>query len=80
MVPTKKTKAVYAVIVLLVQIYVVYAATLYVEVGSAGFLYVLCAAAASAAGANLYLFVLANEDERGGRAGQFTLEERRRIG
>jgi hypothetical protein len=80
MVPTTKTKAVYAAIVLLVQLYVVYAATLYVEVGSAGFLCILCAAGASAAGANLYLFVLGNEDERVPRQGQFMLDERRRLG
>jgi hypothetical protein len=80
MVTTAKTKALYAAIVLLVQIYLVYAATLYVEVGSAGFLCVVCAAAASAAGASFYVFVLANKDEVGGREGQFTLEERHRIG
>jgi hypothetical protein len=80
MVTTAKTKALYAAIVLLVQIYLVYAATLYVEVGSAGFLCVVCAAAASAVGAGFYVFVLANKGEVGGRDGRVTLEERHRIG
>lgn len=79
MIPTTKTKAAYAAIVLLVQLYLVYAASLYVEVGSTGFLWIACAAVASAAGASFYLFVLADADV-GGREGPFTLEERRRIG
>lgn len=79
MTPATKTKVAYAALVLLVQIYVVYAATLYVEVGTAGFLCVLCAAAVSAAGSGLYLFVLANED-LAGRVAPLTPEERRRIG
>ena len=79
MVPKAKTKAAYAAIVLLVQSYIVYAATLYVDVGSAGFYWILSAAAASAAGASLYLFVLADRDA-GGREEPLTLEERHRIG
>ncbi len=79
MVPTRKARGAYAVIVLLVQAYLVYAATLYVEPGSAGFLWILCAASASAAGAGLYLLVLA--DAAAGEAeGPPALEERRRVG
>ena len=78
MIPTTKAKAAYAAIVLLAQLYVVYAASLYVEIGSVGFWCVLGAAAASAAGAAYDLFLRADEDEAV-REGPLALEEWRRI-
>ena len=77
---TTKIKALYCGIILLVQIYLVYAATLYVEVGSPGFVCIVAAAASSAVGAIYYVFVRANRDQVGGYNAEFTLEERRRIG
>ena len=77
---TTKIKALYCGIILLVQIYLFYAATLYVEVGSPGFICIVSAAAASAVGALYYVFVQANRDQVGGYNAEFTLEERRRIG
>ncbi len=79
MAPSTKTRAAYAAIVLLAQLYVVYAASLYVKTGSIGFWCVLGAAASSAVGAIFDLFLRAGEDEAV-REGTLTLEERRRIG
>lgn len=77
---TTKIKALYCGIILLVQIYLVYAATLYVAVGSPGFFCIVGTAAVSAAGAFYYVLVRANRDQVGGYNAEFTLEERRRIG
>ncbi|MBU5613853.1 hypothetical protein [Geomonas azotofigens] len=77
---TNKMKIAYASVVLLIQVYLVYAATLYVTPWSAGFLCVLVAAAASAAGALYYIFVVARDNEIVAYNPQTFLEERRRIG
>lgn len=71
MLVTTKLKAVYSAVVLVAQAYLVYAATLYVDVASAGFACVLTAAGASAVGALFYVFVLANHDEVGGYNARF---------
>lgn len=77
---TTKIKAIYSSVVILVQIYLVYAATLYVDIHSQAFKYVLITAAVSALGAIYYIFVQANRDQVGGYNADFTLDERRRIG
>ncbi len=77
---TTKIKTLYCGIILLVQIYLVYAATLYVEVGSPDFFCIVGTATVSAVGAFYYVFVRANRDQVGGYNAEFTLEERRRIG
>ncbi len=77
---TTKVKALCAGLMLLAQIYMVYAATLYVEVRSPGFACVVIAGLASTAGALFYVFVLSKRDEVGGQDAQLELEERRRIG
>jgi hypothetical protein len=75
-----KIKSIYSAVVILVQIYFVYAATLYIDVHSTAMLCVIAVASASAVATLCYIFVLANKDEVGGYNAQFTLEERRRIG
>lgn len=75
-----KIKTVYSAVVILIQIYFVYAATLYVDVHSPAMLCVIAVAAASAAAMLYYVFVLANKDEVGGYNADFVLDERRRIG
>jgi len=77
---TTKTKSIYTAVVILVQLYFVYAATLFVDVHTPAILWVIGAAAASALGAAYYVFVVANKDEVGGYNGDFSLDERRRIG
>lgn len=72
-----KIKTVYTAVVILVQIYFVYAATLFAGVSM---LWVLLTAALSALGTIYYVFVQANNDEVGGYNGDFSLDERRRLG
>jgi len=75
-----KTKSIYAAVVIVIQIYFVYAATLYVNVHTPAILYVIATAAVSAIGTVYYIFVQANKDEVGGYNADFTMDERRRIG
>lgn len=72
-----KIKTVYTAVVILVQIYFVYAATLFASVSM---LWVVLSAAVSALGTIYYVFVQANKDEVGGYNGDFSLDERRRLG
>lgn len=72
-----KIKTVYTAIIILVQIYFVYAATLFAGVSM---LWVLLSAAVSALGTIYYVFVLANKDIVGGYNAEFVLDERRRTG
>lgn len=74
------TKSIYAAVVLLAQIYLVYAASLYVDIHTTTFLYLVLVAVACAAGTLYYIFVQANKDEVGGYNADFVLDERRRIG
>lgn len=74
------TKSVYAAVILLAQIYLVYAATLYVDIHTTTFLYVVLTAVVCAAGALYYVFVQANKDEVGGYNADFVLDERSRLG
>jgi hypothetical protein len=74
------TKSIYTAVVLLAQIYLAYAATLYVDRHTTAFLYVVMAAVISAAGAVYYIFVQAKKDEVGGYNADFVLDERRRLG
>lgn len=71
-----KIKTVYTAVVILVQIYFVYAATLFAGVSMS---WVVLSAAVSALGTIYYVFVLANKDEVGGYNGDFSLDERRRL-
>ena len=77
---TTKTKSIYTAVVILVQLYFVYAATLYVDLHTPAILWVIGAAAVSALGTVYYVFVLANKDEVGGYNAEFVLDERRRLG
>lgn len=74
------TKSIYAAVVLLAQIYLVYAASLYADIQTTTFLYVVITAVVCAVGAVYYIFVQANKDEVGGYNADFVLDERRRLG
>lgn len=76
---SNKIKTVYAALVTLAQIYLVYAATLYVDPHTSAILYVVGTALLSAGGALYYIFVQANKDDVGGYNEEFRLDERRRL-
>ena len=73
------TKSIYTAVILLAQIYLVYAATLYVDIHTTTFIYVVITAVVCALGAVYFVFVQANKDEVGGYNADFVLDERRRL-
>ena len=74
---TWKIKTAYAAVVVTAQIYLVYAATLYVDLHSPAMRYVFATAALSALGAVYYVFVAADKDVVGGYNEAFTADKRR---
>ena len=72
-------KSIYTAVILLAQIYLVYAATLYVDIHTTTFIYVVITAVVCALGAVYFVFVQANKDEVGGYNADFVLDERRRL-
>jgi hypothetical protein len=60
------TKSVFFLIVLLCQIYLVYAATLYVDIHSSSFLWVVATAVICAVASPYYIFVVLDKDDVGG--------------
>jgi len=60
------TKSAFSLVVVLCQIYLVYAATLYVDIRSSSFLWVVATAVICAVAALYYIFVALGNDDVGG--------------
>ncbi len=60
------TKSAFFFVVLLSQIYLVYAATLYVEIRSSSFLWVVATAVICAVASFYYIFIALSKDDVGG--------------
>jgi ABC-type transport system involved in cytochrome c biogenesis permease subunit len=60
------TKSVFFIVVVLCQVYLVYAATLYVDIRSSSILWVVATAAVCAVASLYYIFVALGNDDVGG--------------
>lgn len=67
-----RIKSVFYLVVVLCQVYLVYAATLYVDIRSSSFLWVVATAVICAVAAFYYIFVALANDDVGGKNSSFS--------